>query len=101
MYQTHPFSRGQGDDETGEVIHQLAPIEVAPTAEELQAMADEEEDEQALSQAINTLIGTTRVGRNAKASEKVLLNRKQALEGSRGGRGGRGRGRGRGSCGRE
>ena len=63
---------------------------MAPTAEELQAMADEEEDEQALSQAINTLVGT-QVGRNAKASEKVLLNRKQALEGSHGGRGSRGR----------
>jgi hypothetical protein len=94
LYQTNPFSRGQGDDETGQITYQLASTEVAPTAEELQAMADEEEDEQALSQAINTLISTTRVGRNAKASEKVLLNRKQALEGSRGGCGSCGGGRG-------
>jgi hypothetical protein len=78
---------------------------VASTAEELQAIANEEEDEQALSQAINTLISTTRVGRNAKASEKVLLNRKQALEGScsgcSGSSGGHGScGGGRGSRGR-
>jgi hypothetical protein len=78
----------------------LASIEVAPTAEELQAMADEEEDEQALFQAINTLIGTMRVGRNAKEFEKVLLNRKQALEGSRVGRSGSGGGGGCGSRGR-
>ena len=41
-------------------------------------MANEEEDEQALSQAVDTILETTRAGRTAKASEKVIKNREQA-----------------------
>jgi hypothetical protein len=59
-------------------------------------MEAEEDDEQALTQAIDTFIATTRIGRIAKASNKVILNRQQAIEEAKGGRGGRG---GRGSRG--
>jgi hypothetical protein len=81
LYQTNPSSRGQEDDKIGEITHQLTSTEVAPSTEELQAIVGKEENEQTLSQAIDMLIGTTQVGRNAKASEKVISNRKQALEG--------------------
>jgi hypothetical protein len=96
LYQTNPFSMGKGDDETGATMHQLTTIDIAPTAEELQAIAEEEDDERALSQEIDTLITTTRVGRIAKASEKVISNRRQALQEAKGGRGGRRGRRGRG-----
>jgi hypothetical protein len=88
LYQANPFSRGQGESETGTVIHQLTSKEVAPTLDELQAIEEEEEDEQALTRAIDTFIATTRVGRVAKASNKVISNRQQAMEEAKGGRGG-------------
>ena len=100
LHQTNPFSRGLEDQEIGTITHELTSREVAPTTEELQAMADEEDDDQALSQAINTFVETTRAGRNVKASTQVVQNRQYANEigqrgGKRGGqRGGWGRGRG-------
>lgn len=97
LYQTNPFSRGQEDDETSVITHQLTSKEMAPTMKEIQAMVDAEE-EQALTQAIDTFITTTRVGRAAKASTKVLDNRKQAKADewakASGHREGRGRSRG-------
>ena len=53
---------------------------MSPTMKEIQAMADAEE-KQALTQAIDTFITTTRVGRAAKASTEALDNRKQAKAG--------------------
>lgn len=95
LYQTNPFSRGIEDQEASVITHELTSCEVAPTAEELQAMADEEDDEQALSQAMETFIKTTRIGRTVKASLEVAENREAAKEVSkRGGHRGRGRGRG-------
>lgn len=99
LYQTNPFSRGLDDEQTGMIIHELTAQEVVPTVEEIQAIANEEEDEQALSQAIDSFVATTRAGRTAKASGKVVLNRKQEKEeqakasGWRRGRGGRRGGR--------
>jgi hypothetical protein len=50
---------------------------VAPTADEIQAMANEEE--QAMSQAIEALVAT-RIGRTINPSAKVKLNRQQEKE---------------------
>ena len=77
LYQATPFSKGDENSEIGVVIHQLTSTEVALTTDELQAMADEEAEDQALSQAIDTFIATTRAGRTARASEKVLQNREK------------------------
>lgn len=96
LYQANPFSRGQGESETGTVMHQLTSKEVAPTPDELKAMEEEDDDEQALTQAIDTFIATTRVSGVAKASNKVISNRQQAMEEGKGGRGGRGSQGGRG-----
>jgi predicted transcriptional regulator len=99
LYQANPFSRSLEEEEAGPIVHELASREVAPTAVEIQAIADEEEQEQALSQAINGYIATTRAGRIVKASEKVMLNRKEAKEdqlSKASGRRGRGINRGRG-----
>jgi hypothetical protein len=81
LYQANPFSKGLEDEETGTIFHELTSREVAPTTAEIQAIADEEEEEQAMSQAINTFVATTRIGRTVNASEKVMLNRKQEKEG--------------------
>lgn len=41
-------------------------------------MTEDEEDEEVLSQAINSMIATTRAGRKRKATSKVIENIKQA-----------------------
>jgi hypothetical protein len=94
LHQTNPFSQGIDDEEAR--THELTPYEVAPTAEELQAAIDEEDDDQALSEAMETFLRTTRTGRTIKASLKVVENHEVAKEVSRRGgrRGGRDRGRG-------
>ena len=55
-------------------MHQLTSKEVAPTLDELQAMEEQDDNEQALTQAIDTFIATTRVSKVAKASNKVISN---------------------------
>ena len=66
-------------------------------------MEEEEADEEALSQAIETLIQATRSGRKRIATTKVISNKEQARQdkmrktGGRGGRGGSGGRGGRGS----
>ena len=42
-------------------------------------MADEEEEEQAISQAFDTFVAT-RIGRTVSASKKAMLNQKQEKE---------------------
>jgi hypothetical protein len=63
-------------------------------------MEDEEAEEIALSQAVETMQATTRAGRKVTATSKVVENAKQAKQAKsdgRGGRGGRGSRRGRGN----
>jgi hypothetical protein len=45
LYQANPFSRRQGESETGTVIHQLSLKEVALTPDKLQAIEEEEDNE--------------------------------------------------------
>jgi predicted transcriptional regulator len=74
LYQANLFSKGLEDQEAGSIVHTLASREVAPTGAEIQAIADREGQEQALSQAIDSYVATTRAGRKVKATEKVMLN---------------------------
>jgi hypothetical protein len=89
LHQTNPFFL------PAEVVDtSLAPQIQAPTAQELQDIADQEEDEQSLSQAIKALMGTTRAGRKRRATHIVKDNIMQEIEqgrgGKRGGQGGQG-----------
>jgi hypothetical protein len=61
-------------DNTFELTSQIMP----PTAQEIQSIAEQEEDERALSQAIETMVAMTRAGRKRKATEKVKDNIEQA-----------------------
>jgi hypothetical protein len=72
LYQGNPFSRGLEDDKTGTIAHELTSTDVAPTAEEMEAMANEEEEERELSRAIETIRATTRAGRSVKAIPKAV-----------------------------
>jgi hypothetical protein len=45
---------------------------VAPTAEEMEAMANEEEEERELSRAIETIRATTTAGRAVKETPKAI-----------------------------
>lgn len=101
LNQTELFSRGVEDEETGTITHELSSTKVAVAIAEIQAMAEKDEEKQALSQAINVFVATTRTGRHVRGSKKVILNRQQkkdeqlAKASGRGGRGGnRGRNRG-------
>jgi len=48
-----------------------------PTDQEIQSIAEQEEEEKILSQAIETVVAMTRSGRKRKATEKVKDNMKQ------------------------
>jgi hypothetical protein len=72
LHQGNPFSRGLEDDEAGTIAHELTSTDVAPTAEEMEAMANEEEEERELSRAIETIRATTRAGRAVKATPKAI-----------------------------
>jgi hypothetical protein len=78
LYQTNPFSRQIDDAETSDNTFELTAQIMPPTAQEIQSMAEQEEDERALSQAIETMVATTRAGRKRKATEKVKDNTEQA-----------------------
>jgi hypothetical protein len=59
----------------------------------MQQIKEDEADEEALSQAIETVLATTRAARKRKATPKVVDNTAQARDAKRaetGGRGGRG-----------
>jgi hypothetical protein len=73
-------------------VHKLAARDMPATAEEMMQMNNEEEDE-AFSQAIDTVLATTRAGRKRTATSKVVDNVEQARQSNipeTGGRGGRG-----------
>jgi uncharacterized protein YkwD len=71
LYQTNPFARQTDADE---IPYELSAKEIPATAQEIQALAEEEEDEEALSQAVETMLETTRAGRKRKATSKVKAN---------------------------
>jgi hypothetical protein len=95
LYQSNPFAQQTEPTEMGEIQYQLTAQEVPATAQEIQAIEEEEADEEALSQAVETLIQATRSGRKRTATTKVISNEEQARQnkmrktGGRGGRGGR------------
>jgi hypothetical protein len=78
LYQTNPFSRQIDDAETSDNTFELTSQIMPPTAQEIQSIAEQEEDERALSQAIETMVAMTRAGRKRKATEKVKDNIEQA-----------------------
>jgi len=96
LFQTNPFSRQQNDECFGGDAHELTTQDMPATTKEIQDMDEEEADEIALSQTVETLLATTRAGRKRKATMKVVENdaqatgAKRAKTSSRGGRGGRG-----------
>jgi hypothetical protein len=100
LYQTNPFVQQMEPTETDKIQYQLSAAEVAPTAQEMEAMAEEEAEEEALSHAIETLLTMTlRAGRKRRPSSKSIDNALQEKEakkveeqakGSRVRRGGRG-----------
>jgi hypothetical protein len=100
LYQSNPFARQTEPTEISEIRYQLSVKEVLATAQEIQDI-EKGADEEALSQAIEQLIETTRAGRRRTATSKVVENEEQARQDkvrktrdSRGGcRGGRGGGR--------
>jgi hypothetical protein len=82
------------------VLYQLSVVEVASTVQEIEAVAKEDAKEEALSEAVETLLATTsRVGRKDKATFKRVDTAKQEKgakrakttdsKGSKGDRGGR------------
>ena len=99
LYQTNPFSRQQNGEDLCVDAHELTAQDMPATTKEIQDMDEEEADEIALSQAVETMLATTRAGRKRKATMKVVENDAQATDakrasnrgggGVRGGRGGR------------
>jgi len=82
------------DDETGGETYKLTARETPATTQEVQDIEDEEAEDIALSQAVETLQATTRAGRKVTATSKVAENAEQAKSSGRGGSSGRGNGRG-------
>jgi hypothetical protein len=93
LYQTNPFSMQRNDEDLGGDVHELAADTMPATAQEIQQMDDDDANEEALSQAIETVIATTRASRKRTATSKVVDNAVQAQDAKRvktSGRGGRG-----------
>jgi hypothetical protein len=96
LYQMNPFSRQQNDEDLGGDAHELTAQDMLVTTKKIQDMDEEEADEIALLQAVETMLATTRAGRKRKATMKVVENDAQATDAkraktsSRGGRGGHG-----------
>ena len=78
LYQSNPFARQTEPTEISEIQYQLGVKEVLATAQEIRDIEDEEADEQALSQAVEQLIETTRAGRRRTATSKAVENEEQA-----------------------
>jgi hypothetical protein len=88
LYQTNPFAVQLEPTEIGGFEYQLSSKEVPATAQELQQMAEEEAEEESLSQAVNDIVAmTTRAGRKRKAVGKVVENARQKLEAQKGRKG--------------
>jgi hypothetical protein len=64
------FARQTDSDE---IPYELSAKEMPTTAQKIQALA-KEEDEEALSQAVETMLETTRAGQKRKATSKVKAN---------------------------
>jgi hypothetical protein len=63
LYQTNPFAQQTEPTEMDRVLYQLSAVEVASTVQEIEAVAKEDAKEEALSEAVETLLATTsRVG---------------------------------------
>jgi hypothetical protein len=75
--QTNPFSRQHNDDELGGYMHELAVTVMAPTSQEIKDMAEEDEDDEELSQAIEALVAPTKAGHKRTATSKVVDNYEQ------------------------
>jgi hypothetical protein len=76
-------------------VYELAADTMPATAQGIQQMDDDDADEEALSQAIETVLATTRAGWKRTATLKVVDNAVQAQDAKkaktgRGGHGGRG-----------
>jgi hypothetical protein len=70
LYQTNPFAQQKAADE---IPYEFFAKEMPATAQEIQALA-EDEDEEALSQAVETILETTKSGRKRKATSKAEAN---------------------------
>jgi hypothetical protein len=90
LHQTNPFlHQTELDGDAGEIQYEITAAEKPATAQEIQSMADEEADEEALSQAVETMqTSVTRASRKRTATTKVVENARQAKVAKRGGRGG-------------
>ena len=71
LYQTNSFAQ---QTDANEIPYELSAKEMPATAQEIQALAEEEEDEEALSQAVETILETTKSGRKRKAISKAKAN---------------------------
>lgn len=78
LYQSNPFAVQTEVTETGGNGYQLTAKEMPATTEEVRKITEDEEDEEVLSQAINSMIATTQASRKRKATSKVIENIKQA-----------------------
>jgi hypothetical protein len=74
LYQSNPFLQQIEPTETGEIQYELSAREVPATAQEMQQIEEDEADEEALSQAIETVLATTRAGRKRTATPKAADN---------------------------
>jgi hypothetical protein len=88
LYQRNPFLMQRKDDETGGETYELTAQETPATTQEVQDIGDEEAEDIALSQAVETMQVTTRAGRKVTAISKVAENVEQAKQAKLGGRGG-------------
>jgi hypothetical protein len=98
LFMSNPFAQQTEPTESGDVSYQMTAKEVPATAKEIQDMEDEAVDEIALSQAIETMVATSRTGRKRTATAKMVDNEEQARQaktarmsglGGRGDRGGK------------
>jgi hypothetical protein len=90
LYQTNPFAHPAEPIEAGEILYQFSASEMPPTAEEIECIAEEEAEENGISQAIEELLATaTRASRKRKPVGKVVDTTRQELEAKRSKRGGK------------
>lgn len=59
LYQTNPFVHPVEPTEMGEVPYQLSALELPPTAEEIGRIAEDEAEDEAMTQAIEDMLATT------------------------------------------
>jgi hypothetical protein len=85
LYQTNPFAQQTEPTNSDEIQYQMTAKQVPATEKEIQDIEEDEADEIALSQVVETMLATTRAGRKRKATSKVVENAKQAKTGGRGG----------------